>query len=267
MLCVATSCCCSPSAPRKPNACVPKPTTATTASSTSAPAAQPATRARSRQAAGPAPRMAARARRRPSRRSRPRAGRPPRGGLQGSSKRVCPPRARGACRFCEPPAPAPRPRSSSTSVSLCAPPTASSKQHGIQADEHGRRLGRASHLACRARRQGDRREAGRDSHQLESPQTARQPERGKRVGAEREQGPVGGMLERPADERKDSVGWSFGRHVGVGVQPVQHAQASKLEVAEDVLGDERRAEQQQAGWPPRSQPRSPCRAARVRRAA
>ncbi len=53
------------------------------------------------------------------------------------------------------------------------------------------------------------------------------------------------MLERPADERKDSVGWGFGRDVRVGVQSVQQAQASKLEVAEDVLRDERRAEQQQ----------------------
>jgi hypothetical protein len=53
------------------------------------------------------------------------------------------------------------------------------------------------------------------------------------------------MLKWPADKRKDGVGWSFRRDVGVGVQPVQHAQASKLEVAEDVLGDERRPEQQQ----------------------
>ncbi len=52
------------------------------------------------------------------------------------------------------------------------------------------------------------------------------------------------MLERPADKRKDSVGWSFGRDVRVGIQSVQHTQASKLEVAEDVLGDEWRAEQQ-----------------------
>jgi hypothetical protein len=52
------------------------------------------------------------------------------------------------------------------------------------------------------------------------------------------------MLEWPADERKDGVGWSFRRDVGVGVKPVQHAQTSKLEVAKDVLGDERRAEQQ-----------------------
>jgi len=53
------------------------------------------------------------------------------------------------------------------------------------------------------------------------------------------------MLERPADERKDGVGWSFRRDVGIGIQPVQQAQASKLEVAEDILRDERRAEQQQ----------------------
>jgi hypothetical protein len=53
------------------------------------------------------------------------------------------------------------------------------------------------------------------------------------------------MLERPADERKDGIGWSFRRDVGVGVQPVQHTQPSKLEIAKDVLRDERRAEQQQ----------------------
>jgi hypothetical protein len=119
------------------------------------------------------------------------------------------------------------------------------KQHGIQADEHGRHLGRASHHAGRARGQGHRREAACDSQQLESPQAAAEPERGKRIGAEREQGPVRGMLEGPADEGKDSVGWSFRRDVGIGVQSVQHPKASKLEVAEDVLRDERRAEQQQ----------------------
>ncbi len=53
------------------------------------------------------------------------------------------------------------------------------------------------------------------------------------------------MLERPTDERKDGIGWSFRRDVGVGVQSVQHPQASKLEVAKDVLRDERGTEQQQ----------------------
>jgi len=43
------------------------------------------------------------------------------------------------------------------------------QKHGIQADEHGRHLGRASHHACRARSQGHRREAARDSGHLESP--------------------------------------------------------------------------------------------------
>jgi hypothetical protein len=52
------------------------------------------------------------------------------------------------------------------------------------------------------------------------------------------------MLERPADKRKDGVGWSFRGDMGIGVQSVQHSKASKLEVAKDVLRDERRAEQQ-----------------------
>jgi hypothetical protein len=47
MLWVAISCCCSPIESKKPNACVPKPTTATIASSMSAAAALIATRARS----------------------------------------------------------------------------------------------------------------------------------------------------------------------------------------------------------------------------
>ena len=119
------------------------------------------------------------------------------------------------------------------------------QKHRIQADEHGRHLGRVSHLACSARRQGNRRKAARDSKQLKGPKAAAEPERSKRIGAEREQGPVGGMLKRPTNERKDGVGWSFRRDVGVGIQSVQHAQASKLEVAKDVLRDERWTEQQQ----------------------
>jgi hypothetical protein len=47
MLWVAISCCCSPIESRKPNACAPKPTIATIASATSAPAALAATRTRS----------------------------------------------------------------------------------------------------------------------------------------------------------------------------------------------------------------------------
>jgi hypothetical protein len=43
------------------------------------------------------------------------------------------------------------------------------QKHGIQADEHGCHLGRASHHACRARSQGHRREAASDSQHLESP--------------------------------------------------------------------------------------------------
>jgi hypothetical protein len=52
------------------------------------------------------------------------------------------------------------------------------------------------------------------------------------------------MLKRPADEAERAVGWRFGGDVRVRVEPVQGADAREREIAEDVLGDQRRAEQQ-----------------------
>lgn len=52
MLCVATSCCCSFSAPAKPNPCTPKPASATSASAASAASAAPSSRSRSRGSRG-----------------------------------------------------------------------------------------------------------------------------------------------------------------------------------------------------------------------
>jgi hypothetical protein len=46
-------------------------------------------------------------------------------------------------------------------------------------------------------------------------------------------------LERPADEWEHRVGWGFRGHMRIGVQAMQHTQTRKLEVPEDVLGDER----------------------------
>jgi hypothetical protein len=62
------------------------------------------------------------------------------------------------------------------------------------------------------------------------------------------------MLKRPADEGKDSVCRGFGGDVGVGVESVQHTQSGELEVAEDILGDQRWSEQQRQvrGNDPRS---------------
>jgi hypothetical protein len=118
------------------------------------------------------------------------------------------------------------------------------EQHRVQAHEHRRRLRRAAHPARGARREGDRPEAGRHCERLERPQAARQPELRKRIGAEREQGSVRRVLEGPADEREHRVGRRFRRHVRVGVEAVQHAQARKRQVPEHVLGDEWRSQQQ-----------------------
>jgi len=52
------------------------------------------------------------------------------------------------------------------------------------------------------------------------------------------------VLKRPADESEHGVGGGFGRHVGVRIEPVQDAQPPEGQVAEHVLGDQRRPEQQ-----------------------
>jgi hypothetical protein len=98
-----------------------------------------------------------------------------------------------------------------------------------------------------ARRTGDQRdrgEAGGDRERLQRPQPSSEPERRDRVAREREQRAVGRVLEGPADEQVDGIGGRLGGDVRVRVHPVQGAQASEVEVAEDVLGDQRRTDQQ-----------------------
>jgi hypothetical protein len=52
------------------------------------------------------------------------------------------------------------------------------------------------------------------------------------------------MLEGPSHEREDRIGRCFGGDVRVGVQAVQRPHAGEVQVAEDILGDQRRAEEQ-----------------------
>jgi hypothetical protein len=119
------------------------------------------------------------------------------------------------------------------------------EQHGVEPHERGGGVGRAPHPRRRARCEGDPAEGGRHRDRLQRPQPAAHAEPRERVGDEREQRPVGGVLERPADEREDRVGGGFGRDVRVGGEPVQHPQPRERQIAERVLGDERRAQQEQ----------------------
>ncbi len=116
------------------------------------------------------------------------------------------------------------------------------EQHGVQPHERHRPLPRASQRVRGVAHERDRAEAGDGRHGLQGPQPAGQAERRERVAREREQGSVGGVLERPSHEREDRVRRRFGGHVGVGVEPVQRAQARVAEVSEHVLGDQRRTE-------------------------
>jgi hypothetical protein len=83
---------------------------------------------------------------------------------------------------------------------------------------------------------------GRDRFQ--HPQATRDAERRRPVAEERVERPVRGVLERPADELEDRIGARFGGDVRVGVQSMQRPHAGEREVAEHVLGDQGRPEQQ-----------------------
>ncbi len=118
------------------------------------------------------------------------------------------------------------------------------EQHRVQADERGCPARRAAQPAGGPRDHRNGAEAGEHGDRLEGPQPPGDPERRRRVAREREQGPVRGMLEGPSDERKDRIGRRFGGDVGVGVQAVQRSHASEVQVAEHILRDQRRAQEQ-----------------------
>ncbi len=118
------------------------------------------------------------------------------------------------------------------------------EQHRIQADEGGGEASRVAFLSGCATDECDRSEARGDGKGLQRPQPAGDPERRDRVAREREQGTVGRALEGPAHKQVDGIGGRLGGDVRVRIQPVQRAQAGEVEVAEDILGEQRGAEQQ-----------------------
>jgi hypothetical protein len=118
------------------------------------------------------------------------------------------------------------------------------EQHGVETDERGGPGRGVTEALGRARDQRDSGEARGDRDRFERPQPAGEPERGGRVARERERWTVGGVLKRPADEPVGAVGGRFRGDVRVRVEPVQGPDAGEREVAEHVLGDQRRPEQQ-----------------------
>jgi hypothetical protein len=118
------------------------------------------------------------------------------------------------------------------------------EQHGIQSDERARPAARVSELPGGASDQRDRAEAAEHGQRLECPQRAADAERHRRVAEQREQRPVRRVLVGPAEEREDFVAGDLCRDVRVRVEPVQRAHSREADVTKHVLGEQRRAEQQ-----------------------
>ena len=118
------------------------------------------------------------------------------------------------------------------------------EQHRVQPEERDREGRRAPEPLGGASREPDRCEAAQHRGTFQRPEPAGEAQGRGGVAGEREQRPVGRVLEGPADEAEDMVPGCFGREVRVGVQAVQRAHASEGEVAEHVLGDQRRPEQE-----------------------
>ncbi len=118
------------------------------------------------------------------------------------------------------------------------------EQDGVEPDERRGEAGGMPEAGGRAHDQRDRGEARGDGDRLERPQAAGEPEWRGRIACERERRPIRGVLKRPADEAVDGIARRFGGDVRVRVKTVQRADAREREIAEDVLGDQRRAQQQ-----------------------
>ncbi len=118
------------------------------------------------------------------------------------------------------------------------------EQHWVQPHERGSPATVVSKPAGSACDQRDRCQAGAGRQRLERPQPCGDRERSGEVAGEREQRPVGRVLKGPAHVPVDGIARRFGREVGVGVEPVQRAHAREGEIAEHVLGDQRRSEHQ-----------------------
>jgi hypothetical protein len=115
----------------------------------------------------------------------------------------------------------------------------------VQTDEGRGPPSRAAEPPCRSCDQRHGAQARGRGERLQDPQAGGEPQGRGRVAHKGEEGPVGGVLEGPADELEDRIGACFGRDVGVGVEPVQGPHASERQIAEDVLGDQRRPEEQE----------------------
>jgi hypothetical protein len=118
------------------------------------------------------------------------------------------------------------------------------EQHRVQTDERDRPAARHAEPLGRDPDQRDRAEARDHGEGLECPQRAADAERHGRVAEQREQRPVRRVLIRPAEEREHFVARCLRGDVRVRVQTVKRAEAGKADVAEHVLRDQRRPEQQ-----------------------
>jgi hypothetical protein len=118
------------------------------------------------------------------------------------------------------------------------------QQHRVQPDERERERRGAPEPRGGADGEPDREQAAEHRHRFQRPHAARDAEGDHGVAREREQRTVRRVLIGPAHEREDRIRRRVRGDVRVRVEPVQGAHPRERQIAEDVLGDQRRPEQQ-----------------------
>jgi hypothetical protein len=118
------------------------------------------------------------------------------------------------------------------------------EQYRVQPDERARPAPRLAEAAGGAGDQRDRSEAAEHRDRLERPQRATDAERYRRVAQQREQRSIRRVLERPAEKREDFVAGRLRGDMCIRIEPVQRAHPCEADVAEDILREQRWAEQQ-----------------------
>ena len=114
----------------------------------------------------------------------------------------------------------------------------------VERDEGGgaARVDAAGRGEARDQRRQPQHRGGGD--RLQRPDRGADPQPGKRIGEQGEQRPVGAGRVGPGDVGEGGVGRRRGRGLDVGVEAVQDAEPGVVDVAVDVVGEQRRGQRE-----------------------
>ena len=123
---------------------------------------------------------------------------------------------------------------------MWGPPTTWARTSGLRATKAAARRGSTPRAGARRATMVAVAKTASGGRRLQDVDRGANRQPGERVAGEGEERPVGAGRVRPGDVREGGVGRHRGRPPEVGIDAVQYAQPSVVDVAVDVVGEQRR---------------------------